>query len=435
MASLSDVELDQWRARGVSGFVCKIPYLRGLGGANDFTADPGVSLAGPTYTLQRQLRDTRIVARAAARGIRLWLGVGLGNYYDSRTPLAEWFDDSKWSNTVVPKMKEFAGAARALGFAGIAFDEEPYPGSSGQEATWEWQYQGNTHSEAQVRAMVRNRGEQLMRAIVGASPGVNILDYWTYFPESWEELVREKINNIPDAEANKVQVNFWDGMTSVEGYGSVTFLDAIFYKTVHLGGASWDTALQYDANRTLAYLSRHLSNWAYASTRIAVTPFAWIDAGPNPGFEAARPPADVERQLSAFRRWGMGGLFANYAYADPRKFDYSPYVPALLAAAAPGVVDSSAPAIAMGSVVRSGPWAILTGSARDDMGVRSVRWSTATGDRGAAPMVWTVESGDYKVGYRWRMEWSARVPAAPGEPITLTVEDLKGNQTITTVSG
>ena len=103
-------------------------------------------------------------------------------------------------------------------------------------------------------------------------------------------------------------------MTSVEGYGAIRFFDSIFYKTPHRG--TWDSALTYNANQIFATFSRGFANWDYASERVYVSPFSWIDAGPNAtsAFDDARPPEYVAEQLQAFRKWGMGGEFANYVY-------------------------------------------------------------------------------------------------------------------------
>ncbi len=122
---LTDPELDTWKARGVDGFVCMTGRLRGLGGAQDFSGDPNASLAGANYALQRSLRDTRIVERAKARGMKLYLGVKLANYYNDATPLKEWFDDAGWSREVLPNMRNLAAAAKLYGFAG----NRPRPGA------------------------------------------------------------------------------------------------------------------------------------------------------------------------------------------------------------------------------------------------------------------------------------------------------------------
>jgi hypothetical protein len=78
--------------------------------------------------------------------------------------------------------------------------------------------------------------------------------------------------------------------------------------------------------------------------------------------------------------------------------------------------------------------ALVSGSATDNMGIRTVRWSTASGRSGAAKLTWTVTGGDYAVGYQWRMDWLVVATGAlPGEPITITSEDIRGLTTSTTV--
>ena len=323
------------------------------------------------------------------------------------------------------------------GFAGLAFDNEMYPQATGSTATWEWSYPGNTHSEPEVRAKVRERGAQLMHGIVAAFPGVEILDYATYFPEVWEEYVQEQINGTPRVDASRVQLDFWDGLTSVEGYGPIRFLNAIFYKSPQVPHATWEAAYTYEYNRLFALLSRRLSNWAYASSRISESPFVWISAGTT-RFEAARTPEYVADQLYAARRWGMDRGFAVYAYNGLDAFDYTPYLSGMRAAAHPGVVDSDPPDLTVQPVkdARQRDTIDVAGSATDDLAVRVVRWSTDTGNHGAAPMVWKVESGGPDLGWHWRMDWRAQaVPVHPGENrITVTVEDTKGLSSSRTLS-
>src|SRR3954452_14355314 len=55
--AMSDATLATWKSRGVDGFTCDITYVRGLGGAQDFTADPNSTLTGANFTLQKQMRD------------------------------------------------------------------------------------------------------------------------------------------------------------------------------------------------------------------------------------------------------------------------------------------------------------------------------------------------------------------------------------------
>ena len=421
---MSDAQLDEWRARGIGGFVCQIQRLASLGGGQEFSADPNAPLTGPRYDVQRKIRDSDIVARADARGIKLWIGIYLSNYYEHATPLKEWFDDTAWRTQLLPKLGDLAGAAHMLGFAGLAFDEEMYDGGA-----WSWNYPANTHSEAEVRAEVRARGAQMMSTVVSAFPGVDLIDYHTYFPDGWNALVQLQINHAQDAYATSTQINLWDGLTSVPGYGPIRFVDATFYKTAHLSGATWDNAMTYNVNRLMAYFSRNLTNWTYASSRINVSPFAWIDGDvKNEGaFTAPRPPAYVFDQLAAFHRWGMGGTFAIYAYGGlDSKFDYGPYVPGMQAAARPGIVDSQPPSVSVSQIRRAGANVIVSGTAADNMAVRRVLWSAGV-KNGATAMTWSVTGGDYITGYHGHMDWTATIPAAPNQSIRFTVQDIKDN--------
>ena len=180
--------------------------------------------------------------------------------------------------------------------------------------------------------------------------------------------------------------------------------------------------------------SRRLSNWAYASSRIDWDPFAWINSGPS-SFSCARSPQEVAAQLAAFRKWGTGGAFVNFAYGGIQSsFDYTPYVPGMQAAATPGTVDTQPPSATLGIPARTGASVVFSGSATDNFAVRDVRWRTPSGASGAATMTWTVISGTYSTGYQWRMDWSAAVPASPGTQVTLTFEDVKGLQSTKVVT-
>ena len=208
-----------------------------------------------------------------------------------------------------------AAAAKLLGFAGIAFDQEMYPQQGGaQTATWEWDYPGNTHSEAEVREQARRRGAEAMDEILAAFPKAEFAVYHAFFPGDWRELIQEEVNGLTNTSTDRLDIDFWNGMTSVEGYGAIRFFDSVFYKGPHKG--NWDSALTYNQNRAYATFSRRFSNWDYAWSRVKVSPFAWIDDGPkSSSFDDARPPAYVGEQLLAFRKWGMGGEFANFVYA------------------------------------------------------------------------------------------------------------------------
>jgi len=273
----------------------------------------------------------------------------------------------------------------------------------------------------------------LMRAIVEGFPGVEISVYDFQFPETWSDVVQKQVNKIDRIGEGRLFTEFWDGMTSVEGFGAVRFMNAIFYKVPHLG--TWESALQYEMNSFHAMASRRFSNWAAASTRIYLSPFSWINgnvAGEG-AFTAPRPPEYVATQLAAFKKWGMGRELANYCYGSLSSFDYSPYFPALKSAATPAVVDAEPPRLEITSPTSEGNYETaddkldLAGFAVDNLAIRSVRWKKDN-IAGAAQMTWQIKSGDYRTGYDWQMNWSARgIPLAIGaNTIVIEAEDIKG---------
>ena len=430
LIALRDSELEKLVDLGVDGFVCQVGRLKGLGGDHAFTGDRGAGLRGPAFALQRRLRGSRLVQRRRELGLKLYLGFYVSNYWNAATPLAEWFDDAGWSREVVPRVRDVTAAARTLGFSGVAIDQELYR-SRTDTATWAWDYPGNRRSESAVRAKATQRGAQLMRAFVGAFPGLEIVGYDTQLPGSWDARVQKELNDVDDAYADNVQTDFWDGLTGVRGYGSIRLFDAVFYKGTNVPGVTWDQALQQNARAVYSLFSREFSDWAYAAPRVHVTPFGWIDSG-NHGsdYERARPPDYVAEQLRAFRTWGAGGEFGVYAYGPPAEFDYRAYADGLRASSARGQTDTEAPRIA---VTAPGPGprleglgekVDLTGTADDNLALRVVQWRDAQG-RGGAARLEPVGPG---AGVSWRIEGLA-VP--PGEGmIWVRAEDIKGLATV-----
>jgi hypothetical protein len=409
LARMSDRDLNAWRRRGVDGFVCMTQQLRSLGGKNAF-AGGGRPPARPAYALERRLRRSRIAQRARRRGIVLYMGFYAANANRrAKTPFLDWFDDAGWSRRVLRDVRRLAGSADALGFRGVAIDQELY---GAPRASWDWSYPGNRRPQRAVRRAVERRGAQTMGTLTSAFPGVEVIAYYTHLPDSWEERVQDQVNGRRNAFARRVQVDFWGGMTRVRGYRRVVLADAIFYKTTHIAGDDWATALRTNAGSLYALFSRRWRGWPYAADRVDVAPFAWIDAGPSE-FERARDPDYTAAQLEAFRRYGAGRMLINYAYAPLRDFDYGPHAAGLRAASKPGQVDFSPPQI---KVTARGPGRIA-GTAADDSAIRVVRWRTADGASGTARLV-----PDATVP--GRVTWSARVP--PGGPVTVHAEDIKG---------
>jgi hypothetical protein len=433
LAQLGRVELDRLIGFGVDGFVCMAGRLPGLGGTARFAAKAVARPAGDAYQLQRSLEGSAIADLARRGKLRMYLGFKASDYYNPNTPFKDWFDDAGWARDVLTPVRNLAAAARSLGFVGLAVDQEIYPGSGGaQSANWSWNYRGNSRSEGEVRAQVERRGRGLMTSMLDGYPGLELAAYATMVPGSWGETVQKEVNDDADAFADDVRVDLWAGLSSVPGYAAIRWLDAVFYKTPHVGG-DWSVALQHNANGIYSALSRRFPNWNYASSRLHVTPFSWINEGPSPSaYDDAREPEYVANQLAAFRAWGTGGMFANYTYGGLTDFDYGPYADILRSASAPGMVDRQTPRLSVTSPRRrrvTDARLDIKGTVHDNFAVRVVRWYDGHDRFGTAKLVAQPDDGPDS---RWVTRWRIRdVPVRRGRNrITVVAEDIKGLATV-----
>ncbi len=433
IAALSRQALEHYVELGIDGFVCSTGRPQSSGGEHAWNADPDADLSGGGFSLQRRLRSSAAVRMAKGGQLKLYLGFHASNALNTRTPFEDWFEDEAWSGRLLPALRELAGAARMLGFAGVAIDQELYLQPPNTDATWEWNYPGNHRSEDEVRARVADRGRQLMTTLLEGFPGLEVVAYDTEIPESWSEKVQEVLNDQPDAFEDDVRIDFWDGMSSVLGYSAIHWIDATFYKTPHIG-KDWDLALRYNADGVYSVLSRSFSNWPYASARLHLSPFAWIDAGLTE-FQAARTPDYVARQLNAFSRWSTGGMLASYDYSEFGGFDYGPYAETMRSVSTPAVVDRRPPRLEVGSPTVDAEIE-LAGTATSPLAIRSVRWYDSRGRFGTAEVERELEDGDFRNPSALRLNWRLRgVPAPPGPTrLTLVASDIKGLATTRTLT-
>ena len=442
LLSMSSADLTQWSQEGIGGFAANVGLLSGMGEPRRSRRTPAPTCRQVRTPLRMKLKSSNIVAEAHALGMKLYLGLDLMNYFNTATPLADWFDDSAWSNTMLPGVAGLAGAAHQLGFDGIAMDGELYQEVGNvKTATWAWNYPGNTHSEEQTREEAALRGQQLMAAILQAFPNVEIADDAARFPDTWDAYVIDQSDNVEDAYQANLDINVWDGMTSVDGYAGIWFYDETFNKDTGLtsGNAqTWNSALTYEYNSLFSLFSQDFTNWSYAADHVFLSPSSWIDGDvANEGqWAAPRSPAYVATQLQAFRNWGMGGEFTDYAYASPSDFDYSPYVSALQATAMPGTVDGTPPALSIVNQTTTGNTVSLSGTSSDSYAIRDVRYTSSSGASGAATASWQIDAGSYSTGYVSHTNWSVpSIGLLPGEnTITITAENIHGITTSKTIT-
>jgi len=201
-------------------------------------------------------------------------------------------------------------------------------------------------------------------------------------------------------------------------------MDATFYKGTHLPSVDWETALSYNAQRFFALLSQRLTNWQYASSRISITPFAWIDNG-NGSFEAARDAGYVERQLRAFNKWGMDEYLPIFSYRGLKGFDYGPYIPAMRSVSSLDSDTTTPPTAAMVGNFPKATSLELRGTATDSLAIRSVAWHTLDGKLSGMGKL-TAQGSPGKL----IVEWSAEVPRdAYAKGIEIVVENIRGQTT------
>lgn len=443
--TMSNAQIDAWKAKGVDGFSIQSGYLgpsesaagSGCGGQNYWTGNPNhpsLFNSDPRYARQRQLRDSTFVSRCHARGIKVWLSLYTANWYNPITHLEAWFDDAAWARDIFPAISDLMGMAGLYGFDGMFWDCENYPTMSGSNETWVWNYSGNTQTQTATRAKAKERGVQVMNTIRNAY-GSDNLELGAYFfdhPETWHAEVQRVVNGLNNVFDNSVLPDFFFGLTAGTNWKAMRNFDAIFYKGAS-PAATWDNALVYDQNRKYAWMSRNHPNWAHAAKKWHQAPFVWISSGSTP-FEAARTPAQVATQLDAAARHGSGREFFDYAWEGMHtsSFDYTPYVASMQSASTPRDVDSAVPSLQITGVSSPATDLLVTGRASDlPYAIRVIEWTNTTAaTTGVLPWTWVVDSGSYETSYTaWHAQFTnAAIPLVAGSnSITITARDTHDN--------
>jgi hypothetical protein len=320
LGPMTDADIARWVDLGIDGFAIQTGRLPGFGGSDWAPA----------------VEKSALVRRCHDRGLKVYAGCYLVNWYNNSTPLEKWFDNARWNDRGLPTIRRFARDAHRLGFDGVAFDGEPYTCSGDTRPSWAWGYRGNTAHEEATRAKVTERGAQVMTALLENFPEVDLASYYAYFPDTWRAKVAKDINGIKNPLQNLVCIDFWRGVTSVPGYSAVRFWDSIFYKSHQISGYSWDEALSMNAQMYADLFSRRWPHYGKVASKIHVSPFAWIDEGPaSYTYDDARSAQHVTAQLAAFRRHGQGLEFPIYHNGYNKSFNYAPYRDGMRTASAP----------------------------------------------------------------------------------------------------
>ena len=190
---MKDSELASWHRRGVDGLVCTIgPQSYKLGGEHRFTGDL-TPLSGKTYDWERYLRISNIVARADKLGMKMYLGFYFANTRNARTAARRVVRRRRGGRRPCSRRSRASPrGARALGFDGLAVDQELYPQQDGRSTAdmgLELRRQ-HPHRGAGSVTGESPRGAGSWRRSSPGFPKVEILAYGSFFPDSWDELVQ-----------------------------------------------------------------------------------------------------------------------------------------------------------------------------------------------------------------------------------------------------
>jgi hypothetical protein len=357
LTNMTDAQLNELRNdRGVGMMIIQTRHLYRLGGkSNRFTgdlSDPAIN-SSSEYALQRRIRDTKIISRAASRGMEVWFGhyaVALDRAGVIYTPYSNWQDDAAWNTKVIPSVRELAAACEAMGCAGIASDSEEYNDGSGTTPhTWDYSYPGAL-TRAALDSKVFQRGQQYMEALNGGYPGVRQVVYYAKFPYSYEEGARTAIGH-PTNYFDALYHRFWLGALSATIVGNrIDFWHAWFYKGTNCSSKCWTADSDVRKAGRQALMPAGTSNTMadavrealrrdnlFFQPRLTATQFARkgfanftqpADGTTRSTYDDAKPPSYVETQLRAARDIGTALHIPIYAQAV-QGFNWSPYEPVM----------------------------------------------------------------------------------------------------------
>ena len=265
---------------------------------------PNAELKGGGYAYQRQLRDSRIVQRAAARGIDLYLGFFAVNRTTPRPrtptgsttragrgPPRRWASCGGREHVRLPWNRDRSGALRRAG----ALDLE----LPGQHA-----HRGRGPRQGQA---ARPRGDD---GDPGRLPGVEIGVYNFMQRDSWLEWVYETTGSRPYQGAPTT-----DAFASARGHRFLgrddvsrgllgdppveqRLLQGLAARERPRGTLRWENALRADVSNTAELLSKEFENWDYAAARYHSSPFPGSTTAPSPRRGTTRDRPATSRHSS-----------------------------------------------------------------------------------------------------------------------------------------
>ena len=212
-----------------------------------------------------------------ARGMHLYLSTSAAS---STAPFADLFNDAAWSRTVF-LLQRLADQAKSANANGLMFDLEPYGYGS---SMWSVAYPGNTRSESETRAKMRERARQIAPVLAATGSLIIYPSSAASFPDSYNDIVQEAAGHGGDLYAHNLFSDFVAGL--LEGGVNVTITDAVFAAGPQAPGRTWDSGIAESVSRvTSAFPGVHASAMLWPDNDESHAPFT--PAEMTTAFEAA----------------------------------------------------------------------------------------------------------------------------------------------------
>jgi hypothetical protein len=328
-----------------------------------------------------------------------------------------------------------------------------------------------SHTQQQFETAYEALGYETGMAMWGASggnfPDLKVLHYDWQPQGSWIDTVHAHNSNpnlgppyanTPPDPGTIGRDWFLAGMfrahKEVNATGGYYFIDAALgYRAQQYNGASLDTALKWDTQGIISYMSRFLpaATWNQMAPYFNVTQFSWAGTDGTGFYDSTQPGEPTYTNwLKEYRKYGMGGIRAEYNHGgyygtpgDPGPpatggqglwasgNDYVTPAGRLAGLQASVSTDASysttIPTISSIAQSRSGSNVTLTFSASHEYGIRAVKYTVYSPDgkavtaTGYFPMTFDLNGGSPTAGIpNSRMNISSSIPAPSGSTVVIT---------------
>lgn len=385
------------------GDISGLVTARHIGGIGFPSRHPNISwtpeFAEITDSNQQALVDNDVFGVLLAAGCKSYIGFRGKTDGIDHVMVADLFDDEAWTERHDPDGQLMTNhrALAAMGASGEMGDDEPYETGGDHDIAWHTNYSGNTEDTPTTMAKAYERGLAEGAALAVAWAGhpreyVMYVNSDAYMPGGWDEEVQFQINSTPRTWTDDLWwIPFKLGVFQAAGYTRIILAHAIFYRGVHIAGATFAGAIRANAIGIASWISRNYPvAWAAIYDRISFTGDHWFDQPDTAEFGGVpMDPGAAEVAAAASNRQSrFGWVLYGHQGID---YDYAPYADALEAGSDESVADTTLPTVSIDTPTRDGADILASGYGQHDDGVQALAWHRYSGGS-STPGTGTVEA-------------------------------------------